>query len=80
MLGGPESARVVMRCVFHSSSTAAPLFSLEFAELFSCGKPSETRNEGRNGVPSVQIHETTPLFDVLKDFLSPLENGERSID
>jgi hypothetical protein len=33
------------------------------ADLFSCGKPSETRNgvlcEGRNGVPSVQIHETS---------------------
>jgi hypothetical protein len=31
-----------------------PGFSLEFVDLFSCGNLFS----GRNGVPSVQIHET----------------------
>ena len=40
------------------ASTNHRRFSLEFADLFPCGKPSETLCEGRNGVPSVQTHET----------------------
>ena len=36
-------------------------FSVVFSHLlsFSRGKPSETLCEGRNGVPTIQIHETS---------------------